>query len=1189
MWTTTPDAGVEVEYSLDGGPWARTTATDVTLSVATAATHVVTVRVAVPSGCSASAYPPQSPLSSSWYEYDVAPGAPVFITTPDAASAIPYSDFVLSTTAHPLQSFLQCAVDGEWWIGCDVTVRVGPLSPGVHTLRVRTVDVSGSVHGPVAAYQWSIQPSSGSTLVAAVTDGPHTLRVWATDPIGNVQLSPTEYDWLVDTQPPVTRLTVSAPALTNAAVVVVTVACDGEGLPDQCVACWWRSSLAVLQQTSHCATNKTLVFPYTADGVYTINVQTTDAAGNDAAALAIAQWTWDTTPPVTNATLNLSCGVVDGGRVAASAAFVLPSHGGVVVNSPVVCLAATASAAPSAVVAPTGVVYRVTVDGGGNGTVPAAPGAGATTVVLRSLTPAAHTVALAAVDGAGNVDNSPWTVVLVVDVSAPRVAFLPSSSPPSLTNGTEVRFVVVVDGEVPGMYNTVDVVWTASPAGAALTDVHVVATNATATAVTVPITAAVPLGGTYTVSVSASDRVGNTNSAGASATIVVDHTPPSASCVSPYAAFSAVNSSSLSMAATATDSQSSVTWVVMLDDGPWAAPASVDAPAVVFTNVSQGVHTLRCGAVDAAGNFQPPPYDAVTVTVDTDPPLVAVTSSLSAFTQATLIDLCVHVSDLSAFSVTVALDGVVQPQRVTHSSDCFVLVVSKDGAHTAALSAVDVVGNVAPVTTVSWIVDRVPPEDTLTILPSDYCNTQSETTVCSSGAALTFQEACNYVVGAEAPCTPRWMVVLLQPSSDTNACGVPINFTALTPSWTNVTDSSAAQTAGPIPVDGLYALSALAVDAAGNIGASTEYSWWVDSTPPAAPTILSPPASIVYTSSVSFKLQLQGDDSPGQTSFAYILVPPPANGTSDLTLVPTEPIPNDAVVVLTLTTALKDVPYSLQLFSIDQAGFVSPPTAFTWTVASTGPVVAVVRQPAATCGLQTVTFVLQALWSTGSGNSSLAGTVVTGASFQVQVPGAAVFATVPRCRDGSDVCNAADVVCGDGACQYTYTVTSAKSATYTIQFQAVNSGATGAATAVSWSFLRCAATEFAVLNGTDGAVQVRCAGVVGLFTREWGVDEGLWSAVGAVWLWRVMLPCVVFRLVLRGQCQACPQGGNCAAQDLTLQSDIVAQVVCVDVVHVCQLRCATLVCVCVCRCDGLHSFCCCHRHDTAGLLGTVDV
>ena len=44
-------------------------------------------------------------------------------------------------------------------------------------------------------------------------------------------------------------------------------------------------------------------------------------------------------------------------------------------------------------------------------------------------------------------------------------------------------------------------------------------------------------------------------------------------------------------------------------------------------------------------------------------------------------------------------------------------------------------------------------------------------------------------------------------------------------------------------------------------------------------------------------------------------------------------------------------------------------------------------------------------------------------------------------------------------------------ATYTIQLRAVLSGATGDAKSVSWSFLRCSPSQYAVVNDTDGAIE----------------------------------------------------------------------------------------------------------------------
>ena len=81
---------------------------------------------------------------------------------------------------------------------------------------------------------------------------------------------------------------------------------------------------------------------------------------------------------------------------------------------------------------------------------------------------------------------------------------------------------------------------------------------------------------------------------------------------------------------------------------------------------------------------------------------------------------------------------------------------------------------------------------------------------------------------------------------------------------------------------------------------------------------------------------------------------------------PQLPVPNSATVLLTLTTDAKDTPYTLSVWAMDQGGLVSAlPAVIAFTVASTGPVVSVLAQPAQQCGRRTVAFVLQVSTNAG--------------------------------------------------------------------------------------------------------------------------------------------------------------------------------------------------------------------------------
>ena len=185
----------------------------------------------------------------------------------------------------------------------------------------------------------------------------------------------------------------------------------------------------------------------------------------------------------------------------------------------------------------------------------------------------------------------------------------------------------------------------------------------------------------------------------------------------------------------------------------------------------------------------------------------------------------------------------------------------------------------------------------------------------------------------QSPCTPEWQLALLQRTSVTAACSdgnarrqlllAGAGNTSSLESWATVMDPSMVFTPAPLPVDGQYELTTRAFDAAGNVGPSQTFVWWVNTAAPDAPMLVSSPGAVVFTAAVTFKLQLRNDNSPGQTSFWYTLEPAIAGALVGLTQVPQLPVPNSAIVLLTITTSAKDTPYTLKVWSVDQGGLTS--------------------------------------------------------------------------------------------------------------------------------------------------------------------------------------------------------------------------------------------------------------------------
>ena len=149
-----------------------------------------------------------------------------------------------------------------------------------------------------------------------------------------------------------------------------------------------------------------------------------------------------------------------------------------------------------------------------------------------------------------------------------------------------------------------------------------------------------------------------------------------------------------------------------------------------------------------------------------------------------------------------------------------------------------------------------------------------------------------------------------------------------------------------------------------------------------------------------------------------------------------------------------------------QAGVRSAiPAVVAFTIASTGPVVSILAQPAPQCGLPNALFTLQARWSPNNGSAVASGdsvgAIAPAAQFEVLLPTATTWMSVCAAASAGAVLSS-DACVGNGSCtgagcNYTYTVPAGRSGQYTLQFRATVAGASGAVVPVSWSYVVCTA------------------------------------------------------------------------------------------------------------------------------------
>jgi hypothetical protein len=132
--------------------------------------------------------------------------------------------------------------------------------------------------------------------------------------------------------------------------------------------------------------------------------------------------------------------------------------------------------------------------------------------------------------------------------------------------------------------------------------------------------------GTYSVRATATDMLGTTGSTFLTITVNGGNAPPVVSLTTPATGASFVAPASIPMAASAADSDGTVTLMEFLRNGAVVASTNVQPYAVTLSNVPAGSHSLAARATDnRAGVTTSAPVN-VTVTSPNNPPSVALTS-----------------------------------------------------------------------------------------------------------------------------------------------------------------------------------------------------------------------------------------------------------------------------------------------------------------------------------------------------------------------------------------------------------------------------------------------------------------------------------------------------------------------------------------------------------------------------------
>ncbi|GAB4216022.1 MAG: hypothetical protein OHK0022_56640 [Roseiflexaceae bacterium] len=421
----TPPGSLRFECKLDTGAFAPCTSPQNYSGLSTGS-HTFQVRAVDPAG---NADP--APASYTWTidPVTVDPADPTTtITSQPAAvttSATATFSFTGSDDATPVGSLtFECSLDGAAFTPCTSPQTYTNLAPGSHLFQVRARDGDGRVDATPASATWTIDQTAPDTTIttkptgisastsalfgftgsdnvspagaltfecsldnapfaacvspknyAGLAQGSHTFLVRATDAAGNTDASPASFTWVVDTLPPETTLLTHPLSVTTSTSAGFTFSSSDSGTGAPGFECSLDGAAF-----GTCVTP--VVYTGLAEGSHTFQVRAKDNAGIVDPTPASFTWVIDTQAPDTTI---VSAPADPSDSPTADFSFSGSDGNGSGVTS-----------------------YQCSLDG--------APFAACPSIArFTGLAEGAHTLAVRAVDAAGNFDPTPashsWTIV----------------------------------------------------------------------------------------------------------------------------------------------------------------------------------------------------------------------------------------------------------------------------------------------------------------------------------------------------------------------------------------------------------------------------------------------------------------------------------------------------------------------------------------------------------------------------------------------------------------------------------------------------------------------------------------------------------------------------------------------------------------------------------------------------------
>jgi large repetitive protein len=626
---------------------------------------------------------------------DGTPPVALLDSAPSDPSNDPTPSFAFSADEAGVS--FECKLDAGAFAACTSPQSYPTLADGVHTFALRPTDEAGNAGG-IVSHTWTIgtveplthidaappsQSSSSSATFAFssqallptfecklddgafvlcsspteytdLSEGRHNFQVRATTLSGTG--SPIGHTWTVDTTPPTATIQSKPAPLGTSTSATFTFTADESGVTFRCKLDAGAFAACVSPRT----------YGSLADGAHLFSVQATDRAGNVGPATTHA-WTVDTTPPDTTITAN---------------------------PPPV---SASTSATFSFTANELGSSFECQLD-------VAAYASCVTPQSYADLGQGQHTFSVRSIDGAGNVDQTPSSVVWVVDTIAPETTI--GSKPPALTNSTSATFTFSSDEAGTAFECKLDL-GVFEPCGASQAYAGLAE-------------------GQHDLTVRARDAAGNTDPTPASHTWTIDTVSPETTIGS-----GPPDPSGSGLATFTFTSEPGSTFECKVDAGTFSSCTSPSS-----YSLADGTHTFHVRARDAAGNADPAPA-TWTWQIDTDEPDTTITkkprdpvNSGDATFEFSSSDLVVTF-ECSLDSAPFAL--CISPKSYAGLAEA---------RHAFQVRARDLTGNVdLTPATYSWTVDVTSPETSFVPpLPPNPTNSRNATiSIGSNEPGSTFE------------------------------------------------------------------------------------------------------------------------------------------------------------------------------------------------------------------------------------------------------------------------------------------------------------------------------------------------------------------------------------------------------------------------------------------------------------------